>query len=335
MTLTLELVRQRTLVILVALAAVTIGCGQGSTLPSTTGPSSITSTLLTEDGAVMASVDGEFGTLAKSGNGKGKGNTGSDDGDTEQDDAEDNENEGPGNRGRGVLSGFVDDKGTDTLTVRGITVQISETTIIRHGHRILTFADIEIGDHVQARGEITGTTLAATEVKVEDTGNDNDDGDDDDAEIRGAVAGLGTQPNAGCTATPAGLTFTVGTSPATTVKTNASTVFDGVTCANLANGNIVEVEGTTQADGSILAKEVELEGGPNEVEGKITSVDATTSCPTRAFFIGTQKVTTTGSTTYSGSGAPACGDLAVNKKVEVEGTLQGDGSITAAVIEFK
>ena len=65
------------------------------------------------------------------------------------------------------------------------------------------------------------------------------------------------------TATPA-LTFKVGATlaTATTVKTNTPTAFTGgtpvLTCATLANGANVEVEGTTQADGSITAASVEL-----------------------------------------------------------------------------
>ena len=327
----LESVRQPALGVLIAIAALTAAaCGEGS-VQSATGPSAVVS-------PTLALVDGDVAsTLAKEGNGKGKGNQGSEDEGPAADAPEDGQDAGPGGRGRGVLSGFVTGKGTDTLVVRGITVQISDTTIIRHGHRILTFDEIEVGDHVQARGPMVGTVLSATEVKVEDTGNDNEGGDDDDVEIQGVVAGLGTQPNAGCTATPAGLTFTVGTTPAKTVKTNATTAFDDVTCANLANGNLVEVEGTTQADGSILATRVELQSGPNEVQGTISSLDNATSCPTKAFFIGTKKVTTTASTAYSGPGgaAAACTDIAVGKVVEVEGTQQADLSITAAVIEFK
>jgi hypothetical protein len=81
---------------------------------------------------------------------------------------------------------------------------------------------------------------------------DGAEGEDDPAkaEVKGTVAGLpeGTRP---CPA----LTFTVGT---TTVKTDASTIFDDVTCLTLASGDIVEVAGTKQTDGSILAKTVEL-----------------------------------------------------------------------------
>lgn len=52
------------------------------------------------------------------------------------------------------------------------------------------------------------------------------------------------------------LTFTV---PRTTVKTNSATVFEHGLCTRIANGTRVEVEGRRQADGTIVAAEVEIE----------------------------------------------------------------------------
>jgi len=352
--------------LLVACAAgvLTTGCGgQGSTLYSPVGPTGADSLTALESGdlsatAALGSAADETVSIGYGDKGKGhetdkdrgkggRGPSGSgpdddldDDAgedDADQDDADEGDDDRSGRGHSDKVVGFVTATGIDTLTVRGITVTATDTTRIHHGHRLLTLADVHVGDHVQAYGSRTGTTLVAIEIKVQDTGNDNDDDDGIDGsgvEVKGTVSGLGTQPNAGCTAIPAGLTFSVGT---TTVKTNASTVFDDVTCASLANGNIVEVEGTTQADGSVLAGKVELEGGADDVEGTISSVDETTTCPTRGFNIGTTTVTTTSATTYIGSGgaAAACGDLAVGRAVQAEGTKQADGSITAASIEFE
>jgi hypothetical protein len=50
------------------------------------------------------------------------------------------------------------------------------------------------------------------------------------------------------------LTFTVSS---TSVVTNASTQFRDVSCTSLANGNSVEVKGTRQSNGSVLATRVE------------------------------------------------------------------------------
>ena len=88
-------------------------------------------------------------------------------------------------------------------------------------------------------------TLEATEIKVEHTGKGDFDGG-----VEGVVSGL--TATTGCPV----LTFMVGT---TKVTTSASTVFDDVLCSALANGAIVEIKGTRQADGWIVATKVELE----------------------------------------------------------------------------
>ena len=331
----MALVRLRSLLLASGVAAMlTVGCGQGSPLSSPTAPTgALGSTAITSDDTALvsgvASVDEEFSTLGKGGGAKDKendkGDKGKDRDDAEADDDDDDDGEeGHGRPGhRGELSGFVTAKGTDTLTVRGVTVLVSTTTVIRHGHRTLTMADINVGDHVQARGAMDGTTLVAAEIKVEDTGNDNDD--QNKVELKGTVAGL--------TGTCPAVTFTIGT-PATTVKTNSSTTFDDVTCATLANGAVVEVKGTKQTDGSILATSIEKEDGPDEVEGRVFELSGT--CPTLTFKVGATagtatKVTTSATTTFSGV---TCTAIANGAKVEVEGTKQADGSIAASSVEL-
>jgi hypothetical protein len=341
MKITLESVRRRLLVIPLAAAALTIGCGDGA-LQSATGPSDISdsATFLAADAAdsvTTASTDGEFAALAKGGGGNGKDK---DKGKDAEETSEEDDNNGPGrghkpDNGGGPgrshedkVVGFVSAKVGDSLTVRGITVIAGPNALIRHGHRRLTMDDIQVGDHLQARGAMEETTLVATEIKVQDTGNDNDD-DTDEAELKGAIADLNL------TTTPCpNVTFKIG---ATTVKTNSSTTFDDIACADLANGKVVEVEGTKQADGSVLAKKVEFEAGSDEVEGTVFEFSGASGCPAVTFKVGpllslATKVTTTSSTTFTGL---TCATLANGAKVEVEGTKQADGSITAASVELK
>jgi hypothetical protein len=140
--------------------------------------------------------------------------------------------------------------------------------------------------------------------------------------LRGAVAGLPA------TRSCPTLTFTIGT---TTVKTNDRTRFDGVTCATLANGNVVEVEGVRQADGSILATEVELDAGPNEVKGVISGLTATSGCPSLTFTVDTTTVTTSNTTVFDGV---ACTALANGRRVEVKGALTGT-TLAAATVELE
>jgi Domain of unknown function (DUF5666) len=328
MTLTLESARLRLLVVTFAAAALTVGCGGGSVLQSTTGPSGTAnsdtlSTASAAGGASSASNADVFDTLDKGGNpgGKKPGDAGESEHGKEPGEA--------GDHGRGHddrVVGFVSAKFGGTLTVNGVTVAGGPGVVIRHGNRTLTMADIQVGDHIQARGTMDGTTLVASEIKVEDTGNDNDD-HENAAELKGTVSAF-----SGAATCPAA-TFMIGT---TKVTTSATTVFDDVTCATLANGAIVEVEGAKQADGSILATKVEAEAGPDEVEGMIFGLAGTGSCPALTFKVGSTLATATtvntnSSTTFNGV---ACTALANGARVEVEGTKQADGSITAASVEL-
>ena len=324
-----------------AAAVVAAGCGEG-TVSSPTAPSALSeSTTLDFDLAsgAQASVSGEEFVALDSGNrggGKDKGKDKQEEdksdrgrrgeaGSHEDDDDDEGDADAADNHGRRRnLSGSVTAVGTSSITIRGIAVTVTPTTVIRHGNRRLTLAQIAVGDHAQAKGTMSAdeTTLAASEIKVEDTGRDNDDEDDEDDEdanevdLKGAVAALG--------GTCPALTFTIGT---TTVHSNASTTFDDVTCAALANGNTVEVKGERQTDGSVLAESVELESGPNEVEGRISGLTGT--CPGLTFTIGTTTVTTSGSTAFSGA---VCTALANGAKVEVEGTLTGT-TLAASTVE--
>jgi len=293
------------LLVLGAAALLTLACGQTSPLSSPTAPSGSMSGTLRDDGsadpAAVALAAETFSTLGKGGSDKDKDQPGM----------------------KGELSGFVTAIGTNALTVRGINVTVNGDTSIRHGHRILTMLDIQVGDHVQVRGRMDGNNLVATEIKVEDTGNDDEN--DHVEDLKGTVAGISS--GSGCPVR----TFTLNTTPATTVKTDASTLFEDVTCAALADGTIVEVEGIRQADGSVLAKQIEAEAGPDEVEGKISDLAGTGSCPALTFKVGTTSVTTSASTTFSGV---TCAALANGAEVEVEGTKQANGSIAAASVKL-
>ena len=338
MNVTTGLGRRRLLATACVAVALTVACG-GGPLQSPTGPSATPASPALLSGAsgvdtATASSMGEVSTLGKGGNGNGNG------GDKDKDKDKDNRNDGPGDDGgrkpgddggpgrseEARIVGFVSARSADTLTVNGVTVVAGPAAVIRHGNRALLLTDIEVGDHLQARGAMEGPVLVATEIKVQDTGRDNDDVVE--VEIEGPIAGLSAT-----TACPV-VTFTIGT---TRVTTSAATRFDDVTCAALANNQVVEVEGIRQLDGSILATEVEAEAGPDEVEGMVFDFSGAASCPAATFSVGptpslARKVTTTASTVFSGL---TCATMANGIRVEVEGTRQADGSITAASVELK
>ena len=143
-----------------------------------------------------------------------------------------------------------------SFTVAGTTVQTNASTIFVQDDTPKKFTDLKVGLRVHVKGNPTATGFLATRVELQVGENDNE------AEVSGKIVSrTGTAPN---------LTLVVGT---TTVHTNASTVFgsggdatssdnDGgtpLTFASLVVGLAIQVEGTRQADGSILATKISRE----------------------------------------------------------------------------
>jgi Domain of unknown function (DUF5666) len=150
-----------------------------------------------------------------------------------------------------------------TLTVTIVGTNISTTV---DGNGRFTLTGVPPGDvRLRFSGSGTDATITLTGVSATDriiivvslNGNtarveseDRDDDDDDEAEVEaeGRVSNL----SGSCPA----LTFAV---QGKTVKTNSATKFQHGSCTSIANGTRVEVEGTRQADGTILATKVEIE----------------------------------------------------------------------------
>jgi hypothetical protein len=155
--------------------------------------------------------------------------------------------------------------------------------------------------------------------------------------ISGGIAQLNVQTSeaegtiSGLTGACPAMTFMIGT---TKVSTDSTTIFDGGTCQQLANGGKAEVKGAKQADGSIKAARVSVEEAPQpeptEVEGTISGL--TGACPAVTFMIGTTKVVTDSTTTFAGG---TCQQLANGGKADVRGTRQPDGSIKAAKVSVE
>ena len=127
------------------------------------------------------------------------------------------------------------------------------------------------------------------------------------------------------------LTFTVNT---TKVTTNSATTFRDGICTDVKDGARVEVKGTRQADGSILATRVELKQAQAQQEAEVEGVVSATTgtCPAVTFIVNTTKVTTNSATTFRDG---ICTDVKDGARVEVKGTRQADGSILASRVELK
>ncbi len=245
---------------------------------------------------------------------------------------------------RAEVEGRITAVNGNALTVGTRQVIVPAGTPIRHGGTARAFADLVPGVRVHIKATRAGEVFTAMEVNLQNdnlapapgSGGSSPSGGGE-AEVSGAIVGPIT---GSCPA----VSFTVGT---TVVKTSASTKFDDVRCESLSNGDVVSVEGTKQADGSLLATELEKKGATGNRNGDREDDDGDRSevelsgavagaisgaCPAISFTVGTTLVKTNASTKFDGV---TCGTLKSGDSVSLEGARQADGSILAREIEKK
>jgi len=150
------------------------------------------------------------------------------------------------------------DSGNSSFQAGNLTIKTTGSTVIRHGSKTVAFSDLKTGDHVQVRGTRDGNTVTATEIKVEQGGGQGDDNEDDndndhEAELEGTVSGLVNSNSNSCPA----ITFMIGT---TKVTANQNTTYGkNTSCSAIKNDLKVDVTGTKQNDGSVLASRISVD----------------------------------------------------------------------------
>src|SRR5262245_19363065 len=150
------------------------------------------------------------------------------------------------------------DSGNTSFQAGNWTIKTTSSTAIRHGSKTVAFSDLKIGDHVQVRGTRDGSTVTASEIKVEQGGGQGDENEDDndndhEAELEGRVSGLVNSNSNSCPA----ITFMIGT---TKVTANQNTTYGkNTSCSAIKNDLKVDVTGTKQNDGSVLASRISLD----------------------------------------------------------------------------
>ena len=123
------------------------------------------------------------------------------------------------------------------LTVGTTTVRTSSATTVKRRGDVQTLDTLRAGQTLHVIG--TRQSDASIDARLIEIDDDETGGE---FEIEGSMGGLkGTCPT---------LTFGVN---GFSISTNASTTFDGTACAAFKNGDKVNVKGTKQADGSVLA----------------------------------------------------------------------------------
>ncbi|MEW6505616.1 MAG: DUF5666 domain-containing protein [Chloroflexota bacterium] len=210
--------------------------------------------------------------------------------------------------------GFVEEMGSDAWRISAVAVQVPSTTVVTGG--------IGVGSFVEVEGRILNGQLLADNITLEDAPKT-------DSTATTGTPGSGEVEFFGKIESIQNGVYGIG---GRTVRTAAGTEIKGA----LAVGAMVKVHATLQADGSYLAREIELSQGDDagktatpgapgsgEVEffGKIESIQ------NGVYGIG-------GRTVRTAAGTEIKGALAVGAMVKVHATLQADGSYLAREIEL-
>jgi hypothetical protein len=198
-----------------------------------------------------------------------------------------------------------------SFTLLGNVVRVTGATVFDNGFATPALAGLTVGQWVEVNGLRNGAgEVVATRIEPRAANGE--------IELNGVISSLDTTAR----------TFRLGNS---SVNYAAAPTVVGT----LANGACAEVKGSTFSGTSLTATRVEIKScaltasnnDDGEIEGFVTRFASAAD-----FDVGTQKVTTTATTSYGGGGV---GDLALNKRIEVEGRFNASSILVATKISFK
>jgi hypothetical protein len=208
-----------------------------------------------------------------------------------------------------------------TFVLNGsITVNFGTATFSPAGASVASLAN---GVLVEVRGAFAaGNTFIAAQVDIEDLEDDPLRGRvNERQEVEGFITGFTAHPGS----------FFVNGRPVT--STNA-TRFEGGTAADLANNAKVEVEGTIDAQGVLVASKIEFRNTRVQLFGRVTAVN-----------VGNRTIVTLGETVQAndltridtrgaGGNSTSLADLTVNIDcVEVRGRFEGSTIVADEIKE--
>jgi hypothetical protein len=214
---------------------------------------------------------------------------------------------------RGQISGL--DSAASQITVLDQTVIAGSSTVFDLSGVPDSFDSLRVGDLVAVSGFVSAHgAIQATRIQSVMASN--------------GLLAFGVVSNLD----KALLRFNLG---ALVVDYSQAALIEGFASGGPSNGDNVLVRGTSAApSGVLLASEVRRSedegtqvGNQAEVEGLITRFASATD-----FDVGRRPVTTTAATTYQGGSVSA---LALNVKVEVDGTANSSGVIVAKRIQIE
>jgi hypothetical protein len=232
------------------------------------------------------------------------------------------------------FSGAITAIAAPNITVAGITVVTTSTTVFRKGDTAITFADLTVGETVDIDGTANADgSVTAHEIDVETP-------EVEEAEVEGVIQTIdATHATFVVTVSgddedeaPTSMMVTIDTADSTVIKSGDETI----AFSALMAGDRVHVRGTRQSDGSVLASVIKVAPGFHaraELEGTVSAIDTTTHTLTVAGIVVTTDANTQISIGDDHSGTLA--DIHVGDIVHVEGTPPGDGTILASSIRVE
>ena len=219
------------------------------------------------------------------------------------------------------FTGRVDSLGTGVIVVSGIEFIVGDNTIILDDNNSpIAFGDLFVGQIVEIRADLQSDgTWLATDIKVED-----DVRGDDEVEFTGTIDDLNAS-----SITVNGTTFSVDSN--TVVLDNNNTPIDYLA---LVLGQLVEIKGFRQGDGSILAVRIKIEDRDDdevELTGEIERIDSNTlDVAGLTFVVGDNTIILDNDNQLI-----TFADLSVGLIVEIRADVQADGSLLASDIKIE
>lgn len=198
-----------------------------------------------------------------------------------------------------------------SFTLLGNVVRVTGATVFDNSFATPSLAGLTLNQWVEVSGlRNSAGDVVATRIEPRTANGE--------IELNGTVSALNT----------AARTFRLGNA---TVNYSAAANIIGT----LADNACAEVKGTSFSGTTLNASRVEVKNcgltannnDLGEIEGFVTRFVSATD-----FDVGAQKATTNASTTYSGG---VVGDLALNKRIEIEGTFNASAVLVASKISFK
>lgn len=216
------------------------------------------------------------------------------------------------------FTGAIESISPPELRVAGRRVVTSPRTEIKRGNAKIALSALQVGESVKVEGvQQSDGSVLADEIKAGTTIGARE------VELKGVIESI-SAPR-----------FQVS---GRTVVTDANTGFKGngrvKSLADLRVGDRVEVKGTEQSDGSVLAREVEREDDDDDDEAELEGLIESISPPD--LRVAGRTVRTDASTKIERDDKRiSLADLRVGERVEVKGVRQADGSILARKIEVE